>query len=415
MDQALTCAPPSEPDAGVRPEEYDAPVPLLDTTRTLAAIAPELTDAFLRVLRSGQYILGPEVSNFEAAVAAYTGAKHGIGVSSGTDALLVALMGLKIGPGDEVVVPSYTFFASAGTIWRLGAKPVFVDSCPGCFNALPTAVSTALTGRARAIMPVHLFGQMADMETITSLATQAEISVVQDAAQSLGARLPATDLGANGSMSCYSFFPSKNLGAFGDAGMVTVDDDGLADKLRVLRMHGAKPKYHHALVGGNFRLDALQAALLQVKLPHLDAACAQRQANAALYTRLFEQAGVAVRGQCICQKGSAYEDSDAAIVLPVQARGRHVFNQYVIRINRNDASRRDAVRRRLAEHNIGAEVYYPIPLHLQACFASLGYRAGAMPHAERAARETLALPIFPGLTEAEIGRVVDTVIAAVKS
>jgi dTDP-4-amino-4,6-dideoxygalactose transaminase len=390
-------------------------VPLLDTTRSLATLEPELTAAFVRVLRSGQYILGAEVSQFEAAVAQYSGAAHAVGVSSGTDALLVALQACNVGPGQEVVVPSYTFFASAGSIWRLGAKPVFVDSCPGCFNVLPAAVQAALTPRTTAVMPVHLFGQMAAMEALGPLCDSAGVAVVEDAAQALGARLqrqaPAGPHGARG-LVCYSFFPSKNLGAFGDAGMVTTQDAATAETLRMLRMHGAKPKYHHSLVGGNFRLDALQAALLQVKLPHLEAACSRRRHNAGRYTEAFLQSGLAQKAVCICD-GAPAPRLDAPLVLPSATRGRHAFNQYVIRINSTDPTRRDAVRAALQAQNIGCEIYYPIPLHLQACFAALEHRPGDLPHAELAATQTLALPIFAELIDAEIDCVVAAVLQAV--
>ena len=389
-----------------------AGVPLLDLKRGLSALEPALTAAFTRVLRSGHYIMGPEVDAFEAAAAEYCQTKHALAVSSGTDALLLALMGLDVGQGDEVVVPTYTFFASAGSVWRLGARPVFADVCPGCYNILPGALEKLLTARTRAIMPVHLYGQCAAMDQVMDIARNRDLPVIEDAAQALGAETPDGRAGALGTVGCFSFFPSKNLGAFGDAGLVTTQESNLAAKMRVLRVHGGAPKYYHAQVGGNFRMDSLQAALLGVKLPHLDADTAQRQKNAALYGRLFAASGLAAPGTCICAGETIRQDKEPTITLPVAHPGRHIYNQYVIRLG---GDRRDHVREELAAMNIGCEVYYPVPLHLQGCFSSLGYKPGDLPHAERAAAQTLALPIFPELGEEEISHVAEAVMRACRT
>jgi dTDP-4-amino-4,6-dideoxygalactose transaminase len=389
-----------------------APIPLLDLKRSLAPIEAELQAAFTRVLQSGHYILGPEVDALEHELAEYCNVGHALGVSSGTDALLLALMGLGIGQGDDVLLPTYTFFATAGTVWRSGARPVLVDVCPGCFNMLPAALGKKHTKATRAVIPVHLFGQTAAMEAINAFATRHQLAVIEDAAQSLGAAYCGRRAGALGTVGCFSFFPTKNLGAFGDAGLVTTDDAALAEKMRILRVHGGKPKYLHATVGGNFRIDAMQAALLRVKLPHLDAGSAQRQRNAQLYTELFTASGKASVQNCICHGNAttpAPSTHEAPLGLPAVVQSRHVFNQYTVRV-RN--SRRDAVRRALIEHNIGNEIYYPVPMHLQPCFKSLGHAPGDFPHAEAAASESLALPIFPELRADEIERVAEAVLAA---
>jgi dTDP-4-amino-4,6-dideoxygalactose transaminase len=370
-------------------------VPLLDLRRIAPSLEKDLEAAFHRVLTSGHYILGPEVDALEAECASYIGAKHAIGVSSGTDALLVALMALGVGPGDEVICPTFTFFATAGTIWRLGARPVFVDSDPSFFNLDPGKLEAVFSPRTKAVMPVHLFGQCAEMTTISEIAARHGVPVVEDAAQALGAEHQGRRAGTLGTLACFSFFPSKNLGALGDAGLVTTDDDGLAEKVRVLRVHGGKPKYHHAVVGGNFRIDALQAALIRAKLPYLDAASEQRAANARRYVAELSRLGV----------GS---------ILPPKIRdGRHVMNQFVVRIP--GEGERDRMRRHLTERGIGTEIYYPVPLHLQECFASLGHRPGDFPVAERLARESLALPVFPELTPSELGLVISALAEAVSS
>lgn len=388
------------------------PIALLDLKRSSTALEPALTEAFTRVLRSGHYILGPEVEAFEQEAAAAIGVPYAVGVSSGTDALLLALMALNVGVGDDVLCPTYTFFATAGTVWRTGARPVFVDSCPGCYNMLPAQLSERRTTTTRAVVPVHLFGQTAAMESIMAFATQHALPVIEDAAQALGAAFCGRQAGTLGTVGCFSFFPSKNLGAFGDAGLLTTADATLAEKLRILRVHGSKPKYVHHLVGANFRLDALQAALLRVKLPHLDAATAARQRNAALYTQLFTASGQGAMQTCICHgNGAATADvgDNAPLGLPVTVQSRHIFNQYIVRVRHG---RRAAVQAALTAARIGHEIYYPVPMHLQPCFKTLGHSCGDFPHAEAAADETLALPIFPELTAAEIEQVAQTVLAA---
>jgi dTDP-4-amino-4,6-dideoxygalactose transaminase len=374
-------------------------VPLLDLRRIDPTLEQGLEDAFRRVLRSGHYILGPEVDAFEQECAAYVGCKHAISMSSGTDALLAALMALGVGRDDEVICPTFTFFATGGVIARLGARPVFVDSELGSFNLDPTRLEAAITKRTKALVPVHLFGQCAEMGPILDVAARHGVPVIEDAAQALGADVGGRAAGTLGQVGCFSFFPSKNLGALGDAGLTTTSDPDLAERLRVLRVHGGKPKYHHAVVGGNFRMDALQAALLRAKLPYLDAASAKRGKNAEYYSSTLAAAKI----------GS--HSNDARVVLPlVQSGRRHVFNQFVIRIP--GKGERDRVRRHLAERGVGTEIYYPTPLHLQPCFRDLGHRAGDFPIAERLAAETLALPVFPELTAEELRYVTDSLADA---
>ncbi|MBI3178823.1 MAG: DegT/DnrJ/EryC1/StrS family aminotransferase [Deltaproteobacteria bacterium] len=368
-------------------------VPLLDPVRGNAAVEAELLAACARVLHSGRYILGPEVEAFEAACAKYLQVEHAIGVSSGTDALLMALMALDLKPGDEVICPSFTFFATAGSVWRSGAKPVFVDSRPDTFNLDPRDVERKLTARTRAIMPVHLFGQAADMQPIVELARSRNIATIEDAAQAIGAEYRGKRVGGLGTAGCLSFFPSKNLGGFGDAGLVTTRNSALADKLRMLRTHGGIKTYEHKLVGGNFRIDALQAALLAVKLPHLDKDTAARQAHAQHYRKRLLAENVAAEGP------------GAPVILPAVKESRHVFNQFVIRV----PNKRDALRDYLAEKNIGSAVYYPLPLHLQPCFKALG--TGPLPVAEELAREVLAIPIAAELSTAEIDFVCEQLVA----
>jgi len=363
-------------------------VPLLDLRRQNKACEDELRAAFDRVLASGQFILGPEVEAFEAECAALLGAKHAIAVSSGTDALLLAFMTLGLGPGDEVVCPSYSFFATAGCVARTGAKPVFVDVLPCCFNMDPALLERAITPRTRAIVPVHLFGQSAHMGPILDLAEKKKIPIVEDAAQSLSARFEGRATGTLAELGCFSFFPSKNLGAFGDAGLLTSNDDALAEKARILRVHGAKPKYYHQLVGGNFRIDALQAALLRVKLPRLASYTKGRQKNVARYRDALHARGVTQK-----------------LVFPRPCQEDHIWNQLVLRVP--EPGRRDALLAHLKQRNVGTEVYYPVPLHLQKCFAGLGYSEGSLPASERAAKETLAVPVFPELASEELDYVVD--------
>ncbi len=366
-------------------------VPLLDLKAQYATIRGEVEAAVREVFESQYFILGPKVKECEEALAAYCGAAHAVGVSSGTDALLLALMAEGIGPGDEVITSPYTFFASAGSVARLGAKPVFVDIDPVTYNLDPARVESVLTPRTRAIMPVHLYGQMADMGPILELARRRGLVTIEDACQSIGAEYEGRRAGTLGTYGCFSFFPSKNLGGAGDGGAVTTQDAARAAKLGVLRVHGMEPKYYHRWVGGNFRLDALQAAVVNVKLRHLDDWTRARQANAARYNLLLREAGITGSGD---------------VIGPRAITGRHVFNQYIIR-----AARRDALRAFLQQRGIGTEVYYPLPLHLQECFAYLGYRQGALPESERAAAETLALPIYPELTDAQASWVVESMAA----
>lgn len=350
-------------------------VPLLDLKAQYSAIRSEIREAIDRVVESQYFILGPEVEALEREIASLCGARYAIGVSSGTDALLAALMVLGIGPGDELVTTPYSFFATAGVIARLGARPVFVDIDSTTFNLDSGAVTKKITSRTKGILPVHLFGQCAEMQTIKDVASNRGIHVVEDAAQAIGATFPdGRCAGTVGDIGCFSFFPSKNLGGFGDGGMVITNDPELAEKLRVVRVHGSKPKYHHQVVGGNFRLDALQAAVLRVKLKYLARWTAQRRENASRYRSLIQAAGL-----------------ESTVALPQDSPG-HIYNQFVIRV-----PERDRLHAFLREQGIETEIYYPIPLHLQACFAELGYRAGDLPNAEKAARKSLALPIYPEL------------------
>jgi len=359
------------------------PVPLLDLKKQYAVLREEILRVTSEVYESQHFILGPRVEAFEKAVAAYTGTKHAIGMSSGTDAQLAVMMALNIGPGDEVVTSPYTFFSTAGAVARLGARAVFVDIEPETFNLDPAKLGKALTPRTKLIQPVHLYGQCADMDPIRDVARRNGIPVLEDACQSLGAAYRGVKAGALGECAAFSFFPSKNLGAFGDGGMVTTQDDGQATRLRAMRMHGETSRYHHGFVGGNFRLDALQASILHVKLPHLDGWARARRANAAEIEKLYLAAG-----------GRPYEAG--GLLFPREAAGReHVFNQFVVRVGRG---RRDALKKHLESRQIGCAIYYPVPLHLQECFASLGGRLGDFPEAEKAANETLALPVFPELT-----------------
>lgn len=364
-------------------------VPLLDLQAQFAPIRQPILDAIARVADSQRFIMGPEVEAFEREVALVTDTRHAIGVSSGTDAVLAALMALGIGPGDEVVTSTFSFFATAGCVARLGAKPVLVDIEPESFNMDIVAAAGACTARTRALLPVHLFGQSADMSAVLALADEYKLKVVEDAAQAIGASDHGGVVGGIGDLGCFSFFPSKNLGAFGDAGLVTTNNDALADRVRLLRNHGMEPKYYHSIVGGNFRLDALQAAVLRVKLPHLASWTEARQANAARYRQMFADAGVTAD----------------VVVLPAERPDRrHIYNQFVIRV-----PDRDGLKRHLEANGVGTEIYYPVPFHLQECFAHLGYKPGAFPHAEKAAAEVLAIPIYPELTAEQQQYVVDQI------
>lgn len=380
-------------------------VPLLDLKPQYKPLAAEIQAAIEKVCASQAFILGPAVKELETAVGAYSQCKFGLGVSSGTDALLLALMALEIGPGDEVITSPFTFFATAGTIARAGARPLFCDIDPVSFNLSPSAVSSFIAARCerrgnslvnkqtggtiKALMPVHLYGQVADMPSLVSLAREHRLRVIEDAAQAIGAEDPHQKRACSfGDVGCLSFFPTKNLGAFGDAGMCVTNDSALADRMDILRVHGGRPKYYHSFIGGNFRIDEVQAAVLNIKLRHLDAWTSGRQRNAAFYNGSFERAGL----------GDAVQ---APRAIP---GGRHIYNQYVIRVRE-----RDRLRAHLTAAGIGTEIYYPIPLHLQKCFEYLGHVNGEFPHSERAAAETLALPIFPELSDTQLQYVVDTI------
>lgn len=379
------------------------PVPLLDLKAQYRTIRDEVRAAIDRVADSQYFILGPEVEALEAEIASYSRCQFGIGVSSGSDALLVALMALNIRPGDEVITSPFTFFATAGAVARLGAKSVFVDIDPLTFNIAPAKIEEAVTPRTRAILPIHLYGQMADMNPIMEVAARHNLYVIEDAAQAIGSEYEGRRAGSIGQIGCLSFFPSKNLGGFGDGGMVTANDPELADRIKLLRNHGYRPKYYNKVVGGNFRLDAIQAAVLRVKLNYLDKWTEGRQRNAASYRRLFAEAGLSLEPG---STGNTPEtDRAIKIALPFESPNcRHIYNQFVIRCNR-----RNELMAHLKERRIDTEIYYPVPMHLQECFADLGYREGDFPESERASHETLALPIYPELTEEMLATVVDAI------
>ena len=362
-------------------------VRLLDLRAQYSTIRSEIREAIERVVESQHFILGPEVEALEFEIASFCNTRFAIGVSSGTDALLAALMAVGTGPGDEVITSAYSFFATAGVIARLGARPVFVDIDPKTCNLDGNQVGAKITSQTKAIMPVHLFGQCAEMDPIMEAVNGKGIYVIEDAAQAVGAKdNKGKQAGTIGDIGCFSFFPSKNLGAFGDGGMVATNDEKLADIVKVLRVHGGKPKYHHRIVGGNFRLDALQAAILRVKLKHLTRWTEMRRNNASRYRSLVEKMG-------LLEKISLLEDSAG-----------HIYNQFVVRFQN-----RDQLQLFLRQRGIETEVYYPIPLHLQECFSGLGYRSGDFPNAETAARESLALPIYPELTEEQQHYVVEKI------
>src|SRR5580692_5973180 len=385
-------------------------VPLLDLKAQYAQIRAEVMRIIEEVCASQRFILGEHVLALEAEVGAYCASAAGVGVSSGTDALLLALMALGVGAGDEIITSPFTFFATAGTIARLGARPVFCDIDPVSFNLSPQAVSDfidqhcrvqgnqllnrATGGRIKGLMPVHLYGQSADMDPLMAVAKHCNLKVIEDAAQAIGTEYQGRRVGSIGDIGCFSFFPSKNLGAFGDAGLCTTNDAELAESMRVLRVHGGKPKYFHAVIGGNFRIDELQAAVLRVKLKYLDGWTAARQRNAAYYTAAFAAAN-----------GAKHLITPQATV-----KGRHIFNQYVVRVQN-----RDALKDHLTAQGIGTEIYYPVPLHLQKCFSYLKHAPGDFPQSERAAAETLALPIYPELTQTQLDHVVASVAAFYRS
>ncbi len=366
------------------------PVPLLDLQAQYRPIRPAILDALTRVADSQRFILGPEVEALERELASMLEVEHAVGLSSGTDALLVALMALGVGAGHEVITSTYSFFATAGAVSRLGATPVFVDIDPVTFNLDPAAVERALTSRTRAILPVHLYGLSADLDPILAAANRAGVPVVEDAAQAIGARYHGRIVGGLGAVGCFSFFPSKNLGAFGDAGLATTNDASLAREVRLLRNHGAEPKYVHQRIGGNFRIDAIQAAVLRVKAPHLEVWTDARRRNADRYRAFFEAAGL-----------------DGLVELPVEPAGyTHIYNQFVVRV-----PRRDALRTHMTTHGIGTEIYYPVPFHRQACFADVASSRHMFPAADRAAASSIAIPIYGELTGAQQQRVVDVIAA----
>jgi len=366
-------------------------IPIFDLKRQYRSLKLEIDQAIARVVESGRFILGPEVEAFEGEMAQYLGVKHAIGVASGTDALWLALKALGVGPGDRVIVPSFTFFATAGTVCNVGATPVFADIEPRTFQIDPNFVEDLLQadkeGTITAIIPVHLYGQMAEMDALMELAGRHELYVIEDAAQAIGAQYKGRVAGTLGHLGCFSFFPTKNLGAYGDGGLVTTDDAQLAERVRLLRVHGARPKYYHHIVGTNSRLDALQAAILRAKLHYLEGWTRARQEHAAAYDRLLSQI--------------------EEIVIPCRAPERtHIYHQYTIRVLNG---RRDALQEHVKQQGIGTEIYYPLPLHLQPCFQALGYREGGLPEAERASRQVLSLPMFPELSVAEREYIITTI------
>ncbi|HEY1379110.1 MAG TPA: DegT/DnrJ/EryC1/StrS family aminotransferase [Gemmataceae bacterium] len=368
------------------------PVPLCDLQTQYRALQPQIEAAVLRVLASGQAILGPEVAALEREVADYCGAAHAVGCGSGTDALSLALHALDVGPGDEVILPPFTFFATAGSVVRTGARPVFADIDPDTYNIDPAAVERAVTPRTKAILPVHLYGQCCDMDALWRVAERHGLPVIEDAAQAFGSDYQGKRTGTLGAVACLSFYPTKNLGTYGDAGMVVTNDPEWAERMVTLRVHGMKPKYHHPVLGWNARLDALHAAILRVKLPHVDSWIERRRAAAGRYDELIAGRGL-----------------DGFLTRPVRRPDRrHTFNQYVCRVA---GARRDALVKHFQAEKIGCEVYYPVPLHLQGCLWQLGHRAGEFPVSEAACRDVIALPIFPEITPTQQERVVDAVAA----
>lgn len=371
-------------------------VPLLDLKAHHEPIREEILSALRQTFASNQFILGPDVGKLEERVAAYCQAQYGVGVTSGTDALLLSLMALGVGPGDEVITPCYSFFATAGVVARLRAKPVFVDIDPVSFNIDPSKIEAAVTPKTKAIIPVHLYGQCAEMTPILEIAQRHGFSVVEDAAQAIGSEYRDGRRACSmGTVGCLSFFPSKNLGCLGDGGMVVTNDRDLAERLRILRVHGSHPKYYHKLIGGNFRLDTIQAAVLNVKLNYLDGWTKRRQDNAERYRSLFQQSGLVWKG-VVRLPEAVYRESGA--------KHHHIYNQFVLRVER-----RDELMAHLKRNEIGAEIYYPVPFHLQECFGYLGYREGDFPESERAARETIAIPIYPELMPAQQTEVVEAI------
>jgi dTDP-4-amino-4,6-dideoxygalactose transaminase len=380
-------------------------IPLLDLKAQYNSIKDEINEALLRCAESQHFILGPEVEKLEKNINEYVGSKHSIGVSSGTDALLVALMAIDLKPGDEVIIPTYSFFATAGVVSRLNARPVLCDSDNVTFNIDPDKIEELITEKTKAIVPVHLYGQSAEMDKIMEIAGKHNLKVIEDGAQAIGTQYKdGRNAGTIGDIGCFSFFPSKNLGGFGDGGHVTTNDDELAEKLRILRVHGGKPKYYHKIIGGNFRIDAIQAAVLNVKLPHLNSWTKGRQKNADLYTNLFTEAGLAEG-----EGHTGFNDKNRVLLPRAVYRSNnldryHIYNQYIIRVES-----REALRKHLTDNGVATEIYYPVPFHMQECFKYLNYKKGDFPVAEFCADTSLALPIYPELTQEQIEYVVNTI------
>ena len=382
-------------------------VPLLDLKPQYTSLKKEIDETLIRVAESQHFILGPEVDKMEKSFCDYLESKYAFGISSGTDALLIALMAIDIKPGDEVIVPTFSFFATAGVVARMNAIPVLVDSDPVTFNINPAEVEKKITPKTKAIIPVHLFGQSCEMDQIMAIARKNNIKVIEDAAQAIGVQYKdGRCVGTIGDIGCFSFFPSKNLGCFGDGGLVTTNDDYLGERLRVLRVHGGEPKYYHKIIGGNFRLDALKAAIISVKLPHLNSWSEKRRKNAETYTKLFVDRGLTA------EVGKTNFDDKNKVLLPkaiykeraAAVKNYHIYNQYIIRVEK-----RDELRRYLAAKEISTEIYYPVPFHIQECFSYLGYKPGDFPLAEQAADTSIALPIYPELTVEQLTYVVDTI------
>lgn len=385
-------------------------VPLLDLKAQYATIKDDIKAAIERVVESQYFIMGPDVAELEKAIAEYVGAKFAIGCASGSDAIMIALAALGVGPGDEVICPSFTFFATGGYTTKVGAKPIYADIDPVTYNLDPDSVRAIAKKckRLKAIMPVHLFGQAADMDEFMAIGKELGVPIVEDAAQAIGTRdNTGARVGTRGAIGCFSFFPSKNLGAFGDGGIVTTNDSELAEKMSIYRVHGGKPKYYHKVIGVNSRLDSIQAAVLKVKLPHLDKWTEGRQRNAAFYDKAFAAAGAKTSATPLTT------GSGLPLRTPHPASGKawHIYNQYVIRV---PAELRDPLRKHLTDQKIGTEIYYPVPLHLQECFRYLGGKVGDLPQSESAANETLALPIYPELTRQQLDHVATQVLAFIK-
>jgi len=380
-------------------------VPLLDLRAQYKEICKEVAPAIAGVVESQQFILGLEVEKFESEIASYTGSEFGVGCASGSDALLLALMALGVSPGDEVICPSYTFFATAGSVSRLGAKPIFADINPATYNVCPESIREVAKrcSKLKALLPVHLYGQAADSNEIFNVANELGVPVIEDAAQSIGTiDESGLRVGERDSITCFSFFPSKNLGAFGDAGMVVCNNKDWAEKIQILRMHGAQPKYFHSVVGLNSRLDALQAAVLRVKLRHLDSWTEGRKRNAAVYDERLKASGA------VDSSTTFPDESMFPVIVPKRAspKGNHIYNQYVVRV---PSEHRDNLRAFLSRRGVGTEIYYPVPLHLQKCFSDLGGIPGQLLHAESAAKETVAIPIYPELNQSQLDYVIESI------